>query len=118
MTLREFYTAVDGDYEDAAGRLPGGAFLLRFLRMLPKDGSMAQLTAAMASGSAETAFRAAHTLKGIALNLSLTALANACAAMTEALRGSAVMPESAPALYDAVVREYGQTVEALDRLEA
>ena len=109
MTLREFYTAVDGDYEDAAGRLPGDAFLLRFLRMLPKDGSMAQLTAAMASGSAE---------KGIALNLSLTALANACAAMTEALRGRAVMPESAPALYDAVAREYGRTVEALDRLEA
>lgn len=118
MTLREFYTAVDGDYEDATGRLPGDAFLLRFLRMLPKDGSMAQLTAAMASGSAETAFHAAHTLKGIALNLSLTALADACAAMTEALRGSAVMPESAPALYDAVAREYGRTVEALDRLEA
>ena len=118
MTLTEFYAAVGGSYEDASARLQNDAFIGRFLRMLPCDDSMARLTAAMDSGSAGEAFRAVHTLKGIALNLSLTALANACAAMTEALRGSAVMPESAPALYDAVAREYGRTVEALDRLEA
>ena len=118
MTLREFYTAVGGSYDDVAGRLPNDAFILRFLRMLPKDGSMTQLTEAMASGTVETAFRAVHTLKGIALNLSLTRLVNACSAMTEALRGSAVMPENAPALYDAVAREYALTAEALDRLEA
>ena len=117
MTLREFYTAVDGDYEDAAGRLPGDAFLLRFLRMLPKDGSMAQLTAAMASGSAETAFRAAHTLKGIALNLSLVRLAEACAAMTEALRDSDRLPEDG-ALYEAVSREYERVSAAMGQLDA
>lgn len=118
MTLREFYAAVGGDYGDVAGRLPNDAFILRFLRMLPKDGSMTQLTDAMTAGSAEAAFRAVHTLKGIALNLSLTGLANACSAMTEALRGSAVMPENAPALYDAVAREYALAADALDRLEA
>ena len=39
------------------------------------------------SADAKTAFRAVHTLKGVALNLGLTALAGVCSEMTEALRG-------------------------------
>ena len=66
----------------------------------------------------EAAFRAAHTLKGIALNLSLVRLAEACAAMTEALRGSAVMPANVRALHDAVAREYALVTETLSQLEA
>ena len=88
MTLTEFYAAVGGSYEDASARLQNDAFIGRFLRMLPRDDNMARLTAAVDSGSAEEAFRAVHTLKGIALNLSLVRLAEACTAMTEALRAA------------------------------
>lgn len=118
MTLTEFYAAVGGSYEDASARLQNDAFIGRFLRMLPRDDSMARLTAAVDSGSAEEAFRAVHTLKGIALNLSLVRLAEACAAMTEALRGSAVMPANVHALHDAVAREYALVTETLSQLEA
>ena len=118
MTLTEFYAAVGGSYEDASARLQNDAFIGRFLRMLPRDDSMARLTAAVDSGSAEEAFRAVHTLKGIALNLSLVRLAEACAAMTEALRGSAVMPANVRALLDAVAREYALVTETLSQLEA
>ena len=114
MTLTEFYAAVGGSYEDASARLQNDAFIGRFLRMLPRDDSMARLTAAVDSGSAEEAFRAVHTLKGIALNLSLVRLA----AMTEALRGSAVMPDNVRALHDAVAREYALVTETLSQLEA
>lgn len=119
MTLTEFYAAVGGSYEDASARLQNDAFIGRFLRMLPRDDSMARLTAAVDSGSAEEAFRAVHTLKGIALNLSLSLvrLAEACAAMTEALRGSAVMPANVHALHDAVAREYALVTETLAQLE-
>ena len=87
MKLNEFYVAVDGNYEDAMERLQNEMFVVKFLRMLPRDGSMMLLEKAMADGRANDAFRAVHTLKGIALNLSLTKLAAACSQLTEALRG-------------------------------
>ena len=40
MKLNEFYTAVDGNYEDAMERLQNEMFVVKFLRMLPRDGSM------------------------------------------------------------------------------
>ena len=116
MTIRAFYDSVGGSYDDVMGRLSSEALVLKFLRMLPRDGNMALLDAAMDSADAPGAFRAAHTLKGVALNLGLTALANACSELTEALRGSDILPASAPALYTAVRREYGRVLTALAQL--
>lgn len=93
MKLNEFYVAVDGNYEDAMERLRNEMFVGKFLRMLPRDGSMMLLEKAMADGRANDAFRAVHTLKGIALNLSLTKLAAACSQLTEALRGADTIPQ-------------------------
>ena len=104
MTIREFYTLVGGSYDDMSERFPSDALILRFLTMLPQDG--------------KTAFRAVHTLKGVALNLGLTALAGVCSEMTEALRGSDTLPASAPALLEAVQREYDKVTGALVQLTA
>lgn len=60
MKLNEFYMAVDGNYEDAMERLQNEMFVGKFLRMLPRDGSMMLLEKAMADGRANDAFRAAH----------------------------------------------------------
>ena len=75
MTIREFYTLVGGSYDDMSERFPSDALILRFLTMLPQDGSMELLARSMDAADAKTAFRAVHTLKGVALNLGLTALA-------------------------------------------
>ena len=40
MKLNEFYVAVDGNYENAMERLQNEMFVGKFLRMLPRDGSM------------------------------------------------------------------------------
>ena len=58
MKLNEFYVAVDGNYEDAMERLQNEMFVVKFLRMLPRDGSMMLLEKAMADGRANDAFRA------------------------------------------------------------
>ena len=115
MTIREFYTLVGGSYDDMSERFPSDALILRFLTMLPQDGSMELL---MDAADAKTAFRAVHTLKGVALNLGLTALAGVCSEMTEALRGSDTLPASAPALLEAVQREYDKVTGALAQLTA
>ena len=118
MTLQEFYTAADGDYNDAIGRLRSEAFIGRFLRMLPQDSSSILLGEAISAGDAPTAFRAVHTMKGIALNLSLTGLATACSALTEALRGKTELPAEASVLYQKVNEEYTKVCSALSQLEA
>ena len=112
MKLNEFYMAVDGNYEDAMERLQNEMFVGKFLRMLPRDGSM------MADGRANDAFRAAHTLKGIALNLSLTKLAAACSQLTEALRGADTIPQQARELLIPVRQEYARIRAALEELDA
>ena len=113
MTIREVYTLVGGSYDDMSERFPSDALILRFLTMLPQDGSMELLVRSMDTADAKTAFRAVHTLKGVALNLGLTALAGVCSEMTEALRGSDTLPASAPALFEAVQREYDKVNGAL-----
>ena len=108
MTIREFYTLVGGSYDDMSERFPSDALILRFLTMLPQDGSMELLARSMDAADAKTAFRAAHTLKGVALNLGLTALAGVCD----------VLPDSVPALHAAVQREYDKVTGALAQLTA
>lgn len=110
MKLNEFYAAVDGNYEDAMERLQNEMFVGKFLRML--------LEKAMADGRANDAFRAVHTLKGIALNLSLTKLAAACSQLTEALRGADTIPQQARELLIPVRQEYARIRAALEELDA
>lgn len=94
MTIREFYTLVGGSYDDMSERFPSDALILRFLTMLPQDGSMELLARSVDAADAKTAFRAVHTLKGVALNLGLTAL------------------------FEAVQREYDKVTGALVQLTA
>ena len=116
MTITEFYDYVGGDYEDVRSRFMKDDRIAKFLRMLPGDDSMDNLTAAMTAGSVENAFRAVHTMKGIALNLGLKSLAGACSTMTEAIRGKSEM--CSPELYEAVKKEYLRVRDGLDRLDA
>ena len=86
MTVKECYEAMGGDYEDVLKRLMSEARVQKFALMFKKDPSMSQLTQAMDAGDVETAFRAAHTLKGICANLGFKSLFEVSYEMTEALR--------------------------------
>ena len=109
MNLEKLYQEMGGDMADAVRRLGSIAAVERFLRMFAGDDTFAMLEAAMSAGDVQRAFRAAHTLKGLAANLGLVQLGQAASALTEALRGSdmqrasALYPETAAA-YRAGVR--------------
>ena len=64
MTLKEFYEQIDGSYEDTLHRLTSEALVHRFVLKYPADPSFAQLREAVTAADWESAFRAAHTLKG------------------------------------------------------
>lgn len=110
MTLQELYEKTGGDYESALGRFRDEARLRRFALMFLQDETMAQLKQAVACDNWERAFHMAHTLKGLALNMSFDRLAASSSALTEQLRSG-----DAPA-YAAVAADHGALVEALEQL--
>ena len=99
MNLEKLYQEMGGDMADAVRRLGSIAAVERFLRMFAGDDTFAMLQAAMSAGDDQRAFRAAHTLKGLAANLGLVQLGQAASALTE--RASALYPETAAAYREA-----------------
>lgn len=114
MTLQEFYAVVGGDYNEAVTRMMGEAMLHRFIGKFPNDPSFATLEQAIAAGNREEAFRAAHTIKGLCLNLSFGKLHLSSEALTEALRHE--MPANAGELFRQVKEDYELTLNAVTQL--
>ena len=114
MTLKEFYEQIGGNYEDTLHRLPSEALVHRFVLKYPADPSFAQLRDAVAAADWETAFRAAHTLKGVAQNLGFDSLYRASTALTEHLRGG--KPLTDQQLLDATAAEHERIMTAIEQL--
>lgn len=101
MNLEKLYQEMGGDMADAVRRLGSASAVERFLRMF--------------AGDDQRAFRAAHTLKGLAANLGLVQLGQAASALTEALRGSDM--QRASALYPETAAAYRQACTAIGDLD-
>ena len=86
MTIEECYNKLKGDYRDAKNRLGSDDLIEKFAMMFPNDGTMSSLRKATAEGNIEEQFKAAHTLKGLAGNLSFSELAKYSSQLTEQLR--------------------------------
>ena len=73
--LEQFYTEVGSSAATIISRLGGSeALVLRFLAKLPSDPSFELLRDTLEKGDTDTAFRAAHTLKGVCANLGVETL--------------------------------------------
>jgi len=115
MNLTEFYTAVGGDYTEAVGRIPSDRILRSFVLKFAEDPTYKMLCNALETGDLGAAFRAAHTLKGVAGNLGLRNLAVAASALTEELRGAAQPPR--PETVEALRTAYFEVQSNLRRLD-
>lgn len=83
----------------------------RFLAKFTQDDSYAALCYALDFGNCDEAFRAAHTLKGVAGNLSLDILFQAVSAQAEHLRAGDL--EAARAMLPCVKAAYAAVIDAL-----
>lgn len=115
MNLMECYEKIGGNYEDLMCRLRTEERIINFLSKFLKDPNFSLLEDSLGNHDYEAAFRAAHSLKGICLNLSLTALQQAASSLTENLRGG-VPDENTPVLLGQVREEYQRTVSAIRQL--
>ena len=118
MTIEQCYQEMGGNYTEVCGRLPSQRLVEKFVRKFLDDQSYAEPTAAMAAGDHDVAFRAAHTLKGVAANLSFTKLRASASELTELLRAPAdtIPPEAGPML-EAVTQDYEATIAAIRGLD-
>lgn len=116
MTIREFYTAVGGDFDEVSGRLQNEALISRFVKKFSADPSYRELLAAKEKGDIETAFRAVHTVKGVAASLGLSSLFTAASELTELLRPRKEFPEEK--YFTALEKEYRKVIDAIEKLDA
>ncbi|MCI8481298.1 MAG: Hpt domain-containing protein [Oscillibacter sp.] len=115
MTLQECYAAMEGDYQDALGRLRSDRLVQKFVLKFLADGSYDLLTQSMEEENYAEAFRAAHTIKGVCQNLGLTKLLNSSSELAEALRNG-FTPEAIP-LTERVKADYRQTMAAIQAFQ-
>ena len=114
MTLQDCYSTLGGDYADVMHRFTDEARVARFLAMFLKDKSYALLGRSLRKKDYQAAFQAAHTMKGICINLSLTSLWNACDTLADNLCDGHPDQDTAGFL-DAVKKQYLQTTSVIRR---
>ena len=119
MDVKDCYTEFEGNYEDALNRLMNDALIEKFLKKFLNDDSYNSLSVSIENRDYHEAFKAAHTLKGVSLNLSLSRLVASASETTEYLRDcdNKIIDETVLfRLFDSVSKDYRMTVEVIEKL--
>ena len=111
MTIKSLYEAVGGDYKDVVKRLISEEFAAQLALGFLDDDGFSSLEKAMKNRNAEDAFRAAHTLKGVALNLGFKNLGESASELTEVLRKRTFDGADEP--FEKVKADYAVVISAL-----
>ena len=74
MTLKELYTEIDGDYDQAMKVLRIEKLMDKHIRRLPSNPIFAELKAAGEAMDTARLFESAHAVKGVCSNLGLAKL--------------------------------------------
>ena len=115
MDIKECYKEMGGDYEDIFFRLKNISLITKIVKKFNDDQSFNELEKALNEKNVEEAFRAAHTLKGICLNLSFKQLKDDTVEITEILRAGSF--EGTDELFKKIKEEYKKTVETIKQLD-
>jgi HPt (histidine-containing phosphotransfer) domain-containing protein len=99
------------DFDEGVKRVMGNTGLyIKILRQFKADTNFADLAANLAAGDMEKARVSAHTLKGLAANLSLIELSTRVRDLEGLIKEGAVQPGAA----DAIKTVYEETLKKLD----
>lgn len=112
MTIEECYSRLHGNYAEAKTRLMNDKLIERFILKFPSDPSMEALGEMIEAGDIPAAFRAVHTLKGVAANLAFTQLFRDASNLTEQLRP--LQNPADPELYNTLKKTYDMVISTLN----
>ncbi len=117
MTVKECYEQVGGNYEEVKKRLMDDKRIIKFLGLFMKDENFEKLCSTMEKKDYKEAFRAAHSIKGVANNMAFTEYAAVISEITEDLRAGKCTEETwklferAKEQYAAIAAAVGQVLE-------
>ena len=88
MNVKEFYTEIKGNYNDALAIMMNEMLIARMITKFISSNSIEQIVSFYENKDYRQLFAAAHSLKGVAGNLALTPLFELASFITEATRNS------------------------------
>ena len=111
MTVRECYEQMGADFDNVLDRLGNEQMVQRFALKFLNDTSYQTLEETLKEKNVEQAFRTAHTLKGVCLNLGFDNLFTVSSELTERLRAGEL--DGTEELFEKVKEQYEITVKAI-----
>ena len=108
MTIEECYKKMGANYQDVIKRLPSEAMIKKFALKFKDDTSFQELETALNEKQVDIAFRAAHTLKGVCMNLGFDHLYKPSFEITESLRAGNL--DEGLQLFGEVKKQYEKTM--------
>lgn len=99
MDMRKLYSSMGVEYDDVLALLRKEDRIKLYFTQMMTDPSFDELEQAMAKREFPTAFKAAHTIKGMSMNLMVKPLSEASIALVECLRSETVDESEAASLY-------------------
>jgi len=116
MQIKDAYSQMDADYEDVLSRMMNDRLIYRFNRQFFQNTDYENLVKALSEKDYETAFRMAHNLKGMCLNLGYKKLFEVSSALCEELRGG--NPEGdLEKMLDDVTETYNKVLGGIERMD-
>lgn len=119
MLLKECYDAFGGSYESVKERISKDEIIKKFVIKFLSEPSYGELCDALETEDYETAFRAAHSLKGVSDNLGFQKLGSSSSLLTECLRGKneqQIDKQQCKELFESVSEDYNEVMEAVRTL--
>ena len=113
FSMSDFYNAVGGNMEEVIDRLEDIDLVKTSIFEFLEDPSYAELMESLENHDIESAFRSAHTLKGICYTFGFKRLGDVSAAVCEKLRGGCLPTKDALHL---LTQEYGCVLRAIHKL--
>ena len=115
MTIKDFYESALGDYTEAINCLGKEERIYKYLKKFPAMQNAALIKEALQREDYDTAFREAHNLKGMSMNMALTKLHEVSSNLTESLRNG---PKGDVwGLFESAEAEYVRVCTLIERVE-
>jgi len=116
MNIKECYELMNGDYDGVIRRLMTDERVKKFVLKLVQSSPIDEILENLESKDYPTAFRNVHNMKGVALNLGLTVLADSSSELCEAIRGGEPSTDITP-LVDKLQADYNRFLEVIAQLD-
>lgn len=117
MDIKDLYNRTGCDFDSCARRLGSEEMVKKYLLLLPVDESFGELVSSVNREDAELAYRYAHMLRGVALNLGLTPVAAICKEIMGQLTSGKVEFSQVRASIISLEAVYHSLLEGISRLD-